>query len=1292
MKQIFLILLLFVCGAFAGTNHTVGDGGTYATFALANAACTNNNNDTITLLNNDTIKASITIKSTVFIRSADKDTLFVPPTLATYALSAGGNSIKFDNVVLWYTNDTPSGTNYLFYSYGYGGHLFNNCVVDSGNGVSNFQSKRGLSFRKIAGTTTLKTSITNSILNGLMCNAIGPSDTTLADSIEITSCELNRCSWMVGHNYKFLYNKINGFYGETGLFGSNLEYAYNYIDGDGFSGECLSAEQSGKTATKLTNMRIHDNVWIDCGHVVILLDWMVDSDIYKNRFLGSTGTPFYHHNNGAAMRSNSVRIYNNVGNSGVSSQVITFAPKADVSNSDSILFSHNVFMPYGNITIDSVTNVFIDSTVWSYATPTMIITPPDAQYQITYTDTALGRSSTVLLDSTKYLLTKRGTIADSYNAGISTGLVSVLSDTSTSNSISVKCSLSVDYWYDDYIRGDSGQIKLTLSTNKIDWTDADTTTMVYAGDTQTVTATSLSPSTLYYYRLVSDSATTTLTDTTEIDSITTLAGSGGGVDTAKITYSFITAGSTDGGDRVDIVGTGFGTDPDVKLLDDTPVTIKRAVPKLVTVSMPAHSAGATGIIVTPDGGVPDTLTFTYYAPKTVDTVFVDSLITDSTNTYNKTTRSATGGTYKCYRWPQWAINTITTGNNKSVVLRQGTYSGTGDYNSTFGYSTCLSTTQNGVCWADGRYNVFTNYNNERVTIDGRDSIKLVAAGAGSILGRAGYNGYGIKYWKIKGINFVRGVSADSSCAAGIWIELGPFIVDSCTFNIGWIPKETQIEAPAGVKGHGWKNCVVTNSYFTQSEGGVAIYGDYQHVANATNGFVETAAGEKYQSMRNIVKYNYFDSIYVHSFKYKGGQIMSTRDGNFDTTYANCGDTIAYNIARHGGYGARLGIMEAFAGNQDFISIHHNILDSLGSPLMIQYKDLYPFINTKVFNNTIIKGGNADYNCAIYRGATKYFNDTVSEVFDIWGDDINNLIVEPPAYSYRTAIYSTVGFTWHNWHVKNNLLYKAPTNAARITDSTGATNTYTISQLQSLYPFDDLYSTTADGLFRSTYIPDGSYVVDGSTTISNGGLGTDYPSYIGAVDPNDTTWVPQVLSLETLWTGETPEPPPPVATITVQPRDTTVSEGQAATFTVSGENINTYQWYGNETLIDGATNSVYSFTATIELDGSTIYCIVNDTLSSDTVTLTVNPAITQNQSADTLKLVCSVNNATAYQWYKNKVAIEGETDSVLTIIADSAFYASKPYIYCMASNDVDTIVGYEWRYTAGTSVNRWRAFR
>jgi hypothetical protein len=71
--------------------------------------------------------------------------------------------------------------------------------------------------------------------------------------------------------------------------------------------------------------------------------------------------------------------------------------------------------------------------------------------------------------------------------------------------------------------------------------------------------------------------------------------------------------------------------------------------------------------------------------------------------------------------------------------------------------------------------------------------------------------------------------------------------------------------------------------------------------------------------------------------------------------------------------------------------------------------------------------------------------------------------------------------------------------------------------------------------------------------------------------------------------------------------------------------------------------------------------------------------------DTLKLKCSVNNATGLQWYRNGIAITDSTDSVLTVYADSAAYRNKYVYHCQASNILYSLRYGDW--TLGMSGNK-----
>lgn len=86
-------------------------------------------------------------------------------------------------------------------------------------------------------------------------------------------------------------------------------------------------------------------------------------------------------------------------------------------------------------------------------------------------------------------------------------------------------------------------------------------------------------------------------------------------------------------------------------------------------------------------------------------------------------------------------------------------------------------------------------------------------------------------------------------------------------------------------------------------------------------------------------------------------------------------------------------------------------------------------------------------------------------------------------------------------------------------------------------------------------------------------------------------------------------------ISGQPTNQSVTEGQTATFavtSVTGSNPKSYQWYKNGSLISGATSASYTTPATSMGDnGATFYCTITNpagSVNTNTVTLTVASAV------------------------------------------------------------------------------------
>ena len=154
-------------------------------------------------------------------------------------------------------------------------------------------------------------------------------------------------------------------------------------------------------------------------------------------------------------------------------------------------------------------------------------------------------------------------------------------------------------------------------------------------------------------------------------------------------------------------------------------------------------------------------------------------------------------------------------------------------------------------------------------------------------------------------------------------------------------------------------------------------------------------------------------------------------------------------------------------------------------------------------------------------------------------------------------------------------------------------------------------------------------------------------------------------------NSTPAPPPPptAPSITTQPSNQTVTNGQTATFTVmaSGTAPLSYQWQKAGVTISGATSADYTTPATTSADNGTQFKVnVSNAAGSTTsaaATLTVNsaPAITtqpSNQAVTvgqtaTFTVVAAGEAPLSYQWLKGGVNISGATSASYTTPATTA---------------------------------------
>ncbi len=140
--------------------------------------------------------------------------------------------------------------------------------------------------------------------------------------------------------------------------------------------------------------------------------------------------------------------------------------------------------------------------------------------------------------------------------------------------------------------------------------------------------------------------------------------------------------------------------------------------------------------------------------------------------------------------------------------------------------------------------------------------------------------------------------------------------------------------------------------------------------------------------------------------------------------------------------------------------------------------------------------------------------------------------------------------------------------------------------------------------------------------------------------------------------------PVPASITGQPSDQTVAQGQATTFNVGavGSAPLNYQWQRNQVNISGANASSYTLSAASFGDSGAMFrCVVTNAFgnaTSNEATLTVNapPSITTQPSDQavppgqpvTFNVAASGSPTLSYQWQRNQVNILGANASSYTI--------------------------------------------
>jgi len=554
-------------------------------------------------------------------------------------------------------------------------------------------------------------------------------------------------------------------------------------------------------------------------------------------------------------------------------------------------------------------------------------------------------------------------------------------------------------------------------------------------------------------------------------------------------------------------------------------------------------------------------------------IYVDKTLSSNITNgkYSAANRNDSGTDGNAYTTIQSAVNAMSPGDH--IILRGGTYYG----------QVCLPPSKNGTSWNEGSYNKMTSYQDEWAILDGQNSCNQKCAGNGEpggvLLGYAvwDHSSYSdLKYWWFERLELTGGSgrSDEPSAAAGFWGNGGPFkfrflYVHDNVANAGG-------ENPGGLKGDHWQDTLVEYCYFNNNgmssgtdnnAAHILIYSDYYAEYWGQYGWNPNDQNHR-GNIKNTIRYNYFIGSTV-GYKDKASQFLTGRNPSgghdFDDTYKDYGNKIHHNIFENGR-------LYAVFANQDFSQVYNNIISGFPQGITVQHEPQPAIYKASVYNNTIINP--SCYAIIRYKYKWSAFESTV-----YWGYDYNNIVDSGDScndWCYGESITvapngssgscGTTTYDLTNYSNAYNYIYRPDNNNNFRLGSTSYTVSEFESQTRTHSPrkqYTNSYNGS-DPLYQGTtgenkYKTKGSHVLEGSTTISNGGIGGNHPylsgvtlpAYVGATNPADNSWVAGVLSLKNVTTlmnggsddpgwieggsGTTPTPPaiPTIISITIK---------------------------------------------------------------------------------------------------------------------------------------------------------------
>jgi len=502
-----------------------------------------------------------------------------------------------------------------------------------------------------------------------------------------------------------------------------------------------------------------------------------------------------------------------------------------------------------------------------------------------------------------------------------------------------------------------------------------------------------------------------------------------------------------------------------------------------------------------------------------DTIYVDLLLfanhgVHATSTYDTATRSNTGGDAKCWDSVKNAIGNMTAGD--LIQMRGGIYQqGAIDIPPSKNAGT-----RNGF---DTLWSGIESYPGEWAILDGQNTIAYTGDPKG-VLGHYCGSTYECetKYWTFQRFEIRNGRSYDDKQAIGLYVSGGPYIARYLIFrnncisgNPNGISPHPAGNNPSGLRSYRPDGCVVEYCYFKGNGGAwrgadnncaqLQFFSDYKWAG-------DTIFDTAHVTKRNVVRYCFFDSAFG-AIKHKGIQLLADYHNGADTRFIAQGDQFHHNVIKR--------TSQPILTNSDMTQIHHNVIDTgwcYPSSIASNYADR---LHVGFYNNTL-RHANVTQGYG-YERIPNPFHPYYFACNNIL--DSSNITTDGGIFAIgylRPGDTQTVNLA--DCPVKRNIISR-PLGAAHFSvggnSSDSCMGNLTVSQFSGCYSYANWLKTNPSffpsdtGLKR--FVPDSSYVLNGDTTIYNGGIGgtnpasgEPVPNYIGAVRGTDTLWLHTVM--------------------------------------------------------------------------------------------------------------------------------------------------------------------------------------